>query len=131
MMELNLKKINNINSTDNNIFQFKKNEEFNDFKTFNIFLKNKKIGKFALINFKSYTYFNSFEINKKYRGLGYGKSAFIQILKNLQTKNISTIKLQVEKNNIPALKIYKNSGFKTINTLYTYCMDINYKTKLN
>ena len=59
------------------------------------------------------------EIRAPFRGKGYGKAFFLQVLKSLQ-ENTSTVTLQVSGNNTVALNLYKKTGFRITETLSYY-----------
>lgn len=69
---------------------------------------------------QNYYYFFSFEIHEKIRGLGHGEALLKRILTYLYLKKPMPVRLQVSGDNIPAISLYKKTGFRITDTLSTY-----------
>lgn len=69
---------------------------------------------------QNYYYFFSFEIHENFRGMGHGETLLRQILAYLHLKNPMPVRLQVSGDNIPAMSLYKKTGFRITDTLSTY-----------
>lgn len=81
----------------------------------------KYISEFLLLSLKEKgVYFYSFHLDEKLRGLGLGKFIFLSVLIYLYKNNYSKVQLQVQSDNIPAIRIYKKYGFKTKTKLSYY-----------
>ena len=57
---------------------------------------------------------------KKFRGKGYGKLIIKKLIEVASKKNIENIFLTVDKENIPAINLYKKFDFKIINEYDKY-----------
>ena len=72
-------------------------------------------------------------IYKKFRGLGYSKFLIRKAINLMKRMKIETINLHVKYDNYPAIKSYKNNGFKIIkknynkNKLFGYTMTLSLK----
>lgn len=52
-------------------------------------------------------------VNEKYRGRGYGKMLMAKLLEKVyDNKNVNLVKLCVNTNKLPAIKLYEKMGFK-------------------
>lgn len=69
---------------------------------------------------QNYYYFFSFEIRENLRGMGHGEALLKQILTYLHSKKPMAVRLQVSGDNIPAMSLYKKTGFRITDTLSTY-----------
>lgn len=70
--------------------------------------------------FSSYYYLYGFEIQEPLRGHGYGTQLLNQVLHDLSERNPLPLRLQVSGDNIPAISLYKKTGFQITETLYGY-----------
>ena len=59
-------------------------------------------------------------ISPDWRNKHYGKKMMEDIEKKARENNCETISLEVRVSNLPAIKLYENSGFITINTKKNY-----------
>ncbi len=86
---------------------------------FTAFAQDREIGVCFITPLGGGVYFYGMEIRAPFRGKGYGKAFFLQVLKSLQ-ENTSTVTLQVSGNNTVALNLYKKTGFRITETLSYY-----------
>lgn len=73
-------------------------------------------------------------VKKSFRNKGIGKKLLDFLIKEAKKQNIKNIFLEVNKNNFPALKLYKNFGFKEIGIRKNYYQNsdgINMKIELD
>lgn len=70
--------------------------------------------------FSSYYYLYGFEILEELRGKGYGTAFLHQVLSDLAVRNPMPLHLQVSGENLPALSLYKKTGFQITETLFGY-----------
>ena len=70
--------------------------------------------------FSDYYYLYGFEIQENLRGHGYGKQMLLQVLFDLAVKKSMPVRLQVSGDNIPAMELYKKTGFRITETLSCY-----------
>lgn len=77
-------------------------------------------GNLNITVFSSYYYLYGFEIEKKFRRKGYGEQFLLYVLQDLATKNPMPLRLQVAGRNIPAVSLYKKTGFHFTETLSEY-----------
>ena len=70
--------------------------------------------------FSSHYYLYGLEIKEEYRGKGYGNQLFNQVLLDLASLDPLPLRLQVSENNIPAVSLYKKTGFQITETLFGY-----------
>lgn len=70
--------------------------------------------------FSSYYYLYGLEIQEEKRGKGYGKAFLSQVLCDLAKKQPLPLRLQVSGENLPALSLYKKTGFQITETLFGY-----------
>lgn len=78
---------------------------------------------FGIVNFSvfsSYYYLYGFEIAEAYRGKGYGSAMLSTVLNHLKEKKSMPVRLQVSGDNLPALSLYKKTGFHITETLSCY-----------
>ena len=78
---------------------------------------------FGIVNisvFSSYYYLYGFEITEELRGQGYGTRFLLQVLSDLAKRNPMPLRLQVSGDNLPALSLYKKTGFQITETLFGY-----------
>ncbi len=61
-----------------------------------------------------------FGIKSEYRGKGYGKAAFAELLKIIKDKNINEVQLDVATKNKNALNLYKSFGFEEMSVMDYY-----------
>lgn len=61
-----------------------------------------------------------FGIKSEYRGKGYGKAAFAELLKIIKDKNINDVQLDVATKNKNALNLYKSFGFEEMSVMDYY-----------
>ena len=64
-------------------------------------------------------YFYGFKIYTPFRGKGYGKAFFLQVLKRLKEESPAVL-LQVSGDNAVALRLYEKTGFRITETLSYY-----------
>ena len=86
-------------------------EAKNNIITYLIKLNDNIIGKIKTSEESNSVYISGFGILPEYRGMGYGKSALIQVLSNLNKDKIYNVELDVEVKNKKALNLYKDCGF--------------------
>ena len=77
------------------------------------------IGSCGVLPFEKEDYFFHFEIREDYRGKGYGKTFLLAML-SLLYKEGHQVTLQVSGQNFIARKLYKKTGFQTVETLSYY-----------
>lgn len=70
--------------------------------------------------FVSHYYLYGLEIFEEYRGQGYGKALLLQVISDLISCNPLPLRLQVSGENIPAVSLYKKTGFQIAETLSGY-----------
>ena len=70
--------------------------------------------------FSSYYYLYGLEIKEEYRGKGYGNQLLNQVLQDLASYEPLPLRLQVSGENIPAVSLYKKTGFQITETLFGY-----------
>lgn len=70
--------------------------------------------------FSTYYYLYGFEIREELRGKGHGTVFLSQVMDDLARKNPMPLRLQVSGDNIPALALYKKTGFQITETLFGY-----------
>ena len=70
--------------------------------------------------FSSYYYLYGLEIEEAFRGQGYGNAFLLAVLGDLAHRNPLPLRLQVSGENIPALSLYKKTGFQITETLFGY-----------
>lgn len=63
----------------------------------------------------------SIAIDKKFRGMGYGRKLLEESIKEMKANGISSILLYVNVNNTPAIKLYEKMGFQTIKRTEGIC----------
>lgn len=59
-------------------------------------------------------------INRNFRNKGYGTIIFKELIKIIKNYNFKKAFLEVNENNLPAIKIYKQSGFNEISIRKNY-----------
>lgn len=64
-------------------------------------------------------------IKKEYQGRGFSKKLIEQLIKELKTRRVRTITLEVRKSNLIAQKLYKAFDFKVIGVRANYYTDNN------
>lgn len=77
-------------------------------------------GKVNISVFSSYYYLYGFEIREELRGKGHGTVFLSQVMKDLASRNPLPLRLQVSGDNLPALALYKKTGFQITETLFGY-----------
>lgn len=65
-------------------------------------------------------YLYGLEIAPELRGMGYGTGFLIRIMELLQKNGCKELRLQVSGDNLPALALYKKTGFRITETLSYY-----------
>ena len=96
-----------------------KKEKKKNYFYLNIYIEKEKIGYLEYqINYETLD-ITDFFIEENYRKKGYGTL----LLKELEKEKIEKIMLEVNKENIPALNLYKKSGFIIINVRKNYYKD--------
>lgn len=70
--------------------------------------------------FSSYYYLYGFEILEEHRGKGHGNCFLEQVLHDLAERKLMPVRLQVSGDNVPALNLYKKTGFRITETLSCY-----------
>lgn len=88
-------------------------------------LKGETIGKIHVDYEDNYAFIYGFGILPEFRGRGYGKSAFSNILSIIKGKNIANVELDVESKNRNALNLYKSFGFEEMSVMnyYNYAIE--------
>lgn len=99
-------------------------EEKNNIITYLITLNNKIIGKIKVSKDLNSAFISGFGIIPEFRGNGYGKSALMEALNNLNKDKIYDVELDVEIRNKKALNLYKNCGFKEQSIMNYYNINI-------
>lgn len=77
-------------------------------------------GTVRILVFSSYYYLYGLEIQEEFRGKGCGKAFFAQVLYDLAERRPLPLRLQVSGENLPALSLYKKTGFQITETLFGY-----------
>ncbi len=70
--------------------------------------------------FSNYLCLHSFEIHEEMRGRGYGNRLLCTALLDLADENAGIVRMHVEGDNETALALYKKTGFRITETLFTY-----------
>lgn len=70
--------------------------------------------------FSDYYYLYGFEIQEDLRGQGYGNQMLLHVLCDLTAKKSMPVRLQVSGDNLPAMALYKKTGFRITETLSCY-----------
>ncbi len=81
------------------------------------------VSSYGVVNisvFSSYYYLYGFEIQETFRGQGHGKVFLRQVLNDLANRNPWPLRLQVSGDNLPAISLYKKTGFQITETLFGY-----------
>lgn len=65
-------------------------------------------------------YFYGFEVKEAYRRQGYGQEFLLGMLALMADSGYSSVSLQVSGRNLPALSLYKKTGFRITDTLSYY-----------
>lgn len=78
------------------------------------------IGSVSISLFSSYYYLYGFEIHESHRGQGHGKHFLLRVMKDLASRKPQPLRLQVSGDNVPALSLYKKTGFQITETLFGY-----------
>ncbi len=86
---------------------------------FTAFAQNKKIGSCRVSPMGDGVYLYGMEILPSFRGKGFGKAFFLQVLNYLKNTSAS-VTLQVAGSNTAALNLYKKTGFRITETLSYY-----------
>lgn len=128
--------MNIISITNKNVNLLKKFIELNDSKNFRYFnsrnvnvIKNHIVTLLVIddndiigyghLDFEKYIWLGICVL-KKFRGKGYGKLIIKKLIEVANKKNIENIFLTVDKENIPAINLYKKFDFKIINEYDKY-----------
>lgn len=69
------------------------------------------VGYFAIQPQKQFLYLSKFYIKSAFRGKGLGKAAMKFIENLVKEKNLSKIRLNVNRNNLSSIRFYENLGF--------------------
>ena len=77
-------------------------------------------GKVNISVFSSFYYLYGFEIREELRGMGHGTVFLYQVLHDLASIRPVPLRLQVSGDNLPALSLYKKTGFRITETLSGY-----------
>lgn len=104
-----------INNSNTKTYIFKSNNEILGFVCFNICLDEAEILNIC--------------INKKHNNKGLGHYLLQNTINKLKSRNISKIFLEVNVNNIFAIKLYKKNEFKIISTRKDYYLNKTTNTK--
>ena len=64
-------------------------------------------------------------VDEKYRNMGCAKQLIKSVINNCKENNCNNITLEVNKNNIPAISLYKYFGFKDVSIRKSYYDDGN------
>lgn len=82
---------------------------------FEAWADEKLIGMVAMyLNEQKYGYITNVSVYDEYGGKGIAKQIFVNLMEYAKANNISEIKLEVSEINIPAINLYKNFGFESI-----------------
>lgn len=76
---------------------------------------------FSLKTIKKTSVIYSIAIDKKYRQKGLGKRLLDHSIAEMELNGISSIYLYVDKENLPAINLYKSKGFKIVEKLNDIC----------
>ena len=79
-----------------------------------------KYGSVNISVFSGYYYLYGFEILEEYRGQGHGNRFLTNVLQDLAVHNPLPLRLQVSGENLPAVSLYKKTGFQITETLFGY-----------
>lgn len=93
---------------------------FNKADIISLHLNEKLIGILAIYNndfINKTAFISSVCIPREYRGQGFGKVLLLKAIEIAKEKKFMNIKLEVGKKNLPALKLYKDFGFKEVEKL--------------
>ena len=82
-------------------------------------IHGREAGVCSTMNSGTSVYLWGLEIRSRFRGKGYGKAFFLQVLKQLE-QNAPAVLLQVSGDNTAALNLYKKTGFRITETLSYY-----------
>lgn len=77
-------------------------------------------GSVSISVFSSYYYLYGLEIKEEFRGHGHGKRLLLEVLNDLAKRDALPLHLQVSGENLPALSLYKKTGFRITETLFCY-----------
>ena len=82
---------------------------------FEAWADEKLIGMVAMyLNEQKNGYITNVSVYDEYGGKGIAKQIFVNLMEYAKANNISEIKLEVSEINIPAINLYKNFGFESI-----------------
>lgn len=84
------------------------------------FLGETEIGVCQVSHSGTQSYFFGFEIYEPYRGKGYGAQFLQEMMALLSKQGCQILSLQVSGENLPALSLYKKTGFRITETLSYY-----------
>jgi hypothetical protein len=88
--------------------------------------KNKLLlGYLILYRSSSYGHLSAIGVNQKYHRQGIGSKLMEYALNYYKNKNIQKIRLYVEQNNTPAIKLYKKYDFKVLEESWHYIIDLS------
>jgi len=120
MMELDAANISSlsITATDSSDHSLTMDEQFPD--DTRTFVYHNSVGTVNISVFSSYYYLYGFEIQENHRGKGLGTQLLYHVLRDLYEKKPMPVRLQVSGDNLPALHLYKKTGFRITETLSCY-----------
>ena len=94
---------------------------FESYDHYYIFEKNKK---WIVLSYIQIFYERAeilyFWVEEDFRNLKYGTKVLDELLRNLKNQGIEEISLEVNVNNLSAIKMYQNNGFEIIRTIKNY-----------
>lgn len=77
-------------------------------------------GQVSITPYETHSYLYGFEIQEPFRGQGYGRRLLGAVLADLAGRRKKPIRLQVAGDNLPAISLYKKTGFRITETLSCY-----------
>lgn len=87
-------------------------------------LKNTTIGKIHIAPMKSIGWIYGFLIKPEFRGLGYGKKALFEAIKQCKEQQIDDVILQVDSDNHIAFHLYQSVGFFITSAMEYYKQEL-------
>lgn len=110
--------------SDNVRYEIILNNSLSDFEEYKIKYKGKNIGEFKLLVYKKGVYLNGFEIYEGYRAKGHGYESIKVLMSLAKKRDREYISLQVNSDNVVAVKLYEKVGFKVDNIIDVYRLKV-------